>query len=190
MRSDPLRAVIESERFRLEPRGRLRAFRETYPWCRDSAFMSSYCGSGEPRSPWKWYREMVRPNNRSKFAHAIVPHGATSPIGYHFATIRPYRTCFLAIGIYDRAWWGKGVVLEGRGRIVDHILANSDVERLQAQVMARNLPSVFNYRKLGFSHVGTLHRCRRDAVTGEVQDALIFEMFRDEWLARRGRANA
>ncbi len=184
-----LAAVIESERFRLEPRGRFRVFRDTYPWCRDSAFMSSYSGSGEHRSPWKWYREMIRPNNRTKFAHAIVPRGGTKPIGYHFSIIRPYRTCFLAIGIQDRAWWGKGVVQEVRGRIVDHIFDHSDVERLQAQVVARNFPSVFNYRKFGFSHVGTLHRCRRDAVTGEVHDMLIFEMLRDEWLARRGDAD-
>ena len=187
---DALASVIESERFRLEPRGRWRAFRETYPWSQDSAFMSSYCGSGERRSPWKWYREMIRPNNRTKFAHAIIPHGAASPIGFHFAAIRPYRSCFLAVGIHDRAWWGKGVVQEARGRIIDHILANSDVDRLYAYVFARNLPSIFNYRKFGFTHVGTLHRCRRDAATGEVNDMLFFEMFRDEWLARRERENA
>jgi RimJ/RimL family protein N-acetyltransferase len=190
MGADALASAIESERFRLEPRGRWRAFRETYPWSQDSAFMSSYCGSGERRSPWKWYREMIRPNNRTKFAHAIIPRGGTAPIGVHFAAIRPYRSCFLAIGIHDRAWWGKGVVQEVRGRIIDHILAHSDVERLYAQVVARNLPSVFNYRKFGFTHVGTLHRSCRDPATGEVHDMLIFEMFRDEWLARRERAGA
>lgn len=185
-----LQAPIESERFRLVPLGRWQAFRLTYAWTKDSAFMSSYCGSGEPRSPWKWYREMIRPNNRTRFVHAIVPHGQTDPIGVHIAAMRPYRSCLLAVGIHDRGWWGKGVVQEVRTRVIDHLLEHTDVERLHAMVVARNFPSIFNYRKLGFAHVGTLHRCRIDKATGDVQDMLIFEMFREEWMARKASADA
>ena len=183
-----LRAPIESARFRLVPLSRWQAFRLTYGWTKDSAFMSSYSGSGERRSPWKWYREMVRPNNRTRFVHAIVPRGETRPIGVHTITMRPYRSCLLAVGIYDRDWWGKGVVQEARARVIDHVFEHSGVERLYAQVVARNFPSIFNYRKLGFAHVGTLHRCRLDKATGEVQDMLIFEMFRDQWMARKADA--
>ncbi|WP_439574732.1 GNAT family N-acetyltransferase [Phreatobacter sp.] len=180
-----LRAPIETERFRLVPLGRWRAFLLTYAWTKDSAFMSSYCGSGERRSPWSWYREMIRPNNRTKFVHAIVPHGQTKPIGVHIVAMRPYRSCLLAVGIHDRDWWGKAVVQEVRTRLIDHVFAHSRVERLYAQVMARNFPSIFNYRKLGFTHVGTLHRIRLDPATGEVHDMLIFEMFREEWMAKK-----
>lgn len=185
-----LRASVESERFRLVPLGHWGAFQLTWPWTKDSAFMTSYWGSGEPLSAWKWYRQMIRPNNRTKFVHAIVPHGETKPIGAHSIAMRPYRSCFLAVGIHDRGWWGKGVVQEVRTRIIDHVFEHSDVERLHAQVMARNFPSIFNYRKLGFAHVGTLHRLRQDKATGEVQDMLIFEMFREEWMARKAPADA
>lgn len=183
-----MRRPIESKRFRLLPLSRWQAFRLTYGWTKDSAFMSSYCGSGEHRSHWKWYREMIRPNNRTKFAHAIVPRGETKPIGVHFAAMRGYRSCMLAVGIHDRNWWGKEVVQETRSRIIDHIFEHTDVERLYAHVTARNFPSIFNYRKLGFTQVGTLHRCRLDKATGEVRDELIFEMFRDQWNA--GKADA
>lgn len=185
-----LRAPIESERFRLVPLGRWRAFRLTYSWTKDSSFMSSYCGSGERRSPWKWYREMVRPNNRTKFVHAIVPHGQTRPIGVHMMVMRPPKSCSLAVGIHSRDWWGRGVVQEVRSRIIEHIFDHSDVERLHTLVMARNFPSVFNSRKLGFIHVGTLHRARLDKATGEVQDLLLFEMFREQWMAGKGLADA
>ncbi len=150
--------------------------------------MSSYCGSGEARSPWKWYREMIRPNNRTRFVHAIVPHGETTPIGAHLIAMRPHRSCLLAVGVHDRDWWGKDVVREVRIRVMDHVLAHSEVDRFYAQVMARNFPSIFNYRRLGFTHVGTLHRLRLDKATGELQDMLIFEMFREEWMA--GKASA
>lgn len=184
-----LRKPVDSERFHLVPLGRRDAFRLTYRWTRDSAFMSSYCGSGEPRSPLKWYREMIRPNRHTKFVHAIIPHGQAEPIGVHTIALRPYRSCFLAVGIHDRGWWGKGVVQEARRRIIDHVFAHSEVERLSGQVVARNFSSIFNYQTLGFSHVGTLHRVRLDKATGEVQDMLIFEMFRDEWMARRAPAD-
>ena len=183
-----LQAPIESERFRLVPLGRWQAFRLTYGWTKDSAFMSSYCGSGERRSAWKWYREMIRPNNRTKFVHAIVPRGQREPIGVHIVAMRPYRSCLLAVGLHDRDWWGRSVVQEVRTRVIDHIFEHSDVERLYGQVMARNFSSIFNYRQLGFAHVGTLHRLRLDKATGEVQDMLIFEMFREQWMARKADA--
>ena len=82
--------------------------------------------------------------------------------------------------------------LDGRTVFLVDSRFDDSVELLR-QVQAwfgRNLPSIFNYRKFGFAHVGTLHRCRRDAATGEVNDMLFFEMFRDEWLARRERKDA
>lgn len=183
MARDEMQKSIESDRFLLQPLGRWAAFRLTYPWTQDSAFMSSYCGSGEARTRWKWYREMIRPNKRTKFAYAIVPHGQITPIGAHFLVLRGYRSCMLTVGIHDRNWWGKDVVQEVRSRLIDHIFDHTDIDRLYGQVMARNFASIFNYRKLGFKHVGTLHRCRMDKATGAPQDELIFEMFREQWAA-------
>ena len=44
-----------------------------------------------------------------------------------------------------------------------------------------NAASIFNYRRLGFAHVGTEHRVRRDPVDGKVFDLLAFEIFREHW---------
>ena len=78
-------------------------------------------------------------------------------------------------------WWGKGVVEEVRTRVIDHFFEHGPVDRFAAAVNARNLPSVFNYRKLGYRHVGTLHRVNADPVTGEVFDMVLFELFREDW---------
>ena len=185
MRKTGLQAPFESERFRLVPLNKWQVFRLTYPWTKDSAFMSDYIGSGERRTRWKWYRSMMKPNNRTKFCHAIFPHGESKPIGVHHTVIHPYKSCLLAVGIPARDWWGKGVVHEVRSRVIDHVFEHTDVERLSSQVNARNFPSIFNYRKHGFTHVGTVHRVNQDKVTGAIHDMLIFEMFRDEWMARQ-----
>lgn len=181
--------TIVTERFRLQPISRWRAFQISYAWTKDAELIRSYTGSAAPRSPWKWYREMVRPNNRTKFAHAIVPHGQKHPIGLHFIEMRPYRSAYLAIAISDRDWWGKNAVQEVRASIIAHLFANAPVDRLCTYVRSRNFPSIFNNRKLGFSHVGTLHRAKQDPVSGEVHDFLIFELFRDEWEQRGGEGS-
>ncbi len=68
--------------------------------------------------------------------------------------------------------------------MINHFLMYAPVDRFCGYVNARNFASIFNYRKLGFTHVGTLHRVTSDPVSGDVHDTLIFEMFRKEWEAR------
>lgn len=53
--------------------------------------------------------------------------------------------------------------------------------RIAGQVLSRNIPAVFNYRALGFAHVGTLHRATQNAVTGAIDDVLIFELLKENW---------
>lgn len=178
-----------TERFMLEPLGRLRAFRVSYEWTRDAELIHSYSGSAARRTRWKWYKEMLRPNKRSKFVHAVRPRPDAEPIGLHFTEIKPYRTAYLGIVIHDRSWWGRSAVEEVRRAMIDRILEHAPVDRFCAFVNARNFASIFNYRKLGFQHVGTLHRAKADPASGEVHDVLIFEMFRDEWTARKETAH-
>ena len=83
--------------------------------------------------------------------------------------------------IRDSAWWGQDVVVEVRARLMNHFFRNGGVERFFGAATARNVASVYTYQRLGYAHVGTLHRTRQDPVTGEVADLLHFEMFRDRW---------
>ena len=55
----------------------------------------------------------------------------------------------------------------------------------KVRVQARNAASVFNYKKLGFKHVGTLHQAQCDPVSGELFDMLVFELLRADWEKQR-----
>ena len=79
-----------------------------------------------------------------------------------------------------REWRGKGVMLEVRAKVINHFFANG-VERFYGNVEGRNAASIFNYNRLGFKHVGTMHRHKQDPVTGEVIDLVSFELFREDW---------
>lgn len=65
---------FSSARFHLKPLNRWHAFRLTYPWTKDQEFMRTYTDAVVHCSPWQWYRAMIRPNARTKFTYAIVPH--------------------------------------------------------------------------------------------------------------------
>ena len=71
--------------------------------------------------------------------------------------------------------------------MIDHAFENKVVDRLCCTVTARNAASVFNYKKLGFKHVGTLHQAQCDPVSGELFDTLIFELLRADWEKQRKR---
>jgi RimJ/RimL family protein N-acetyltransferase len=172
---------LETERFRLQPLGRWAAFRLSYPWTRDPELMRSFTQNSGRRSARRWYREMSRPNGRNRFSFGIVPKETGEFIGMHTVLLDGYRSAILSVMIHDRAWWGRQVVHEVRGQLIEHFIAHGPVERFWSFVEARNMASVFNYRTLGFTHVGTLRRLKRDPVTGEVFDFLIFELMSADW---------
>ena len=186
-RSD-LNRELETERFRLIPLNRWQVFRISYPWTKDAELMRNATHSAAPRSPLRWYREMPRPDRRKRFAFAIVPKDQDRPIGIHSLRLGGYRSATFFVVIQDRNWWGKDVVYEVHCKLIDHFIAHGSIERFWAPIAARNFSSAFNYQKLGFQHVGTLHRSKSDPVTGEVFDILMFELMSDDWERRNKEA--
>jgi RimJ/RimL family protein N-acetyltransferase len=131
---------------------------------------------------------MVWVNGRSKFSHAIIPKGGGKPIGIHGMTLQKHRSATMVVAVHDREWWGKKAVAEVRSAVIDHAFEKGVVDRFCCTVNARNAASVFNYKKLGFRHVGTLHEAQCDPVSGELFDMLIFELLRVDWEKQRKRA--
>jgi RimJ/RimL family protein N-acetyltransferase len=183
----PMLRPIETERFALRPLGRMEAFRiGRGNWNHDPEIMRNLIHSGKPLGLWRWLRKMVWVNGRSKFSHAIVPKGSARPIGIHGMTLQKHRSATMVVAVHEREWWGKKVVAEIRSVVIDHAFENSVVDRFCCTVNARNAASVFNYKKLGFKHVGTLHEAQYDPVSGALFDMLIFELLRADW-EKRGR---
>ena len=151
--------------------------------------MRNLIHTAKPLDPWRWLRKMVWVNGRSKFSHAIVPKDGGKPIGIHGMTLQKHRSATLVIAVHDREWWGKKAVAEVRQAVIDHAFKEKVVDRFCCTVTARNAASVFNYKKLGFKHVGTLHQAQCDPVSGEIFDTLIFEMLRSDW-EKQGKHHA
>lgn len=173
---------LETERFYLKSLGRIEAMRLTLPWRTDPEILLNIRRSSRPMSAWEWFRSGPIPNNIYRFVWAIIPKETGKPIGVHTVGVGGgYRTASMLVVVGDRDWWGKGVVVEIRPRIINHVFDNSDVERFKGSVNGRNIPSIFNYKRLGFANAGTWHRQHRDPVTGEYIDVVQFELLKENW---------
>ena len=180
-RNRALAQPLETERFHLRPVGPVRFLIATNRWRSDPDILTGLYQSPRLRSLWKWIRTGPVPNNRTRFAFLIVPKGSNVAIGAHTTKLQGYRSAFNAVALDDRDWWGKGVVVEVRAHVMNHFFRNGEIDRFFGVVEARNVASIFNYRRLGYDHVGTWHRHRQNPVTGEVLDFLNFEILGDKW---------
>lgn len=171
----PLLEDVRTARFVLEPLGRWTAWRIVVRhWLDDAELLQGLTPGAAPgSSALGAFFSMERPNRRTKFSHAVRLRADGRLIGMHQFRLVPHRTARPTIVIHDRTWWGQGVVPEIRAALLERAFTDPRVDRIEARVAARNVPSVFNYRRLGFAHVGTLHRALPDG-----QDILVFELLR------------
>ncbi len=173
---------LGTQRFLLKSIGPLEALRVTDKWRTDPEFLLSTTRSSKPPSILRWIRSGPIPNNSYRFTWSIIPKGTDIPIGVHVVRLGGgHQAASMTIVIHDREWWGKGVVVEVRAKILNHVFANSSIDRIIGSVNGRNIPSIFNYKRLGFDTVGTLRRQNCDPVTGELIDVVMFELLKEKW---------
>lgn len=88
--------------------------------------------------------------------------------------------------IGNRAYWGRGLVLECRGPAIDFMFNELRVDKIQGKPIARNAPSVFNYKAQGFKTEGLLRKEWRYE-DGRRVDVAVFGLFKDEWEAHKAK---
>ena len=181
-RNEALSRPLETERFVLRPLNRVQTLWLTSAWRKDPEILVAFFQSSKPKSLLRCLPVPLLPNNTDRFAFAIHPKGVARPIGIDVVNLAGYRSAYFTVAVDDRSWRGRGVVTEVRAKLINHLFANG-IERIFGIVAARNASSIFNYKRLGFSHVGTWHRHRVDPLTGEIFDMVNFELFRDKWLS-------
>jgi RimJ/RimL family protein N-acetyltransferase len=79
--------------------------------------------------------------------------------------------------------WGRGLMTEALGLVLDHAVDVMNLHRLEADVDPRNLASLALLTKLGFEREG--HLRQRYFVNSEIQDAIILGLLADDWRSIR-----
>ena len=180
-RISALNETIHTERFTLIPVRKPRAvklFRKMNQ-DRELLFLLTHCD--DKSSLWQIIRKYSLPNGRSRFMHEILETESGNSIGYHETRLAHYHTANLGVVIFDRDWWGKAVPIEVRKAVLRHFARHAAVERFCGNVESRNFASILNYKRLGFRHIGTLHRCEFDDRNKVPLDYLQFELLKEDF---------
>ncbi|MEW9920920.1 GNAT family N-acetyltransferase [Marimonas sp. MJW-29] len=178
--------TVRTERFKLVNCSWLQAVRTTLPWANDPDTLHALMYESTSYSRLHWAAQLDVPDGRNLFFHAIVTKDGNETIGAHRIRLNRSGTANMGIALTDKTWWGKGVFEEVRGGLMDHFSQSPRVVRFAGRVLARNVSSVYNYKKLGFRFIG--HDCKswRSPLTGELMDTMYFECLAEDWRASRG----
>lgn len=130
----------------------------------------------KPFSTWQLWRRVRQPNPRRRFHHAVVEKVSGKVIGYHLALLLEYRRATLEVVIFDREFWGKGVVVEIRKTLFVALYEHTNIRCLTSHVSSRNFASILNYKKLGFDHVGTVFSAGYDELRNQPVDMLMMTL--------------
>ena len=177
-----LMTQLETERFILRPCGALEILRDPGGWRTNRNIYRNVYFRAKPMDLGSWLKRGPFPDGHRRFTFAIVPKGTGTVIGYHLVRRQGWKTAGNTVGIHDPAWLGKDAAVEVRIKLMNHFFRHGEIDRFTSRIEATNYPSIFTYRKLGYRHVGTLHRERADPETGKPVDYLLFEMLKDDWV--------
>jgi len=81
-----------------------------------------------------------------------------------------------------RSDWGQGYAVEAVTTLLDWGFETLDLNRVEADIDPRNLPSLRTLERLAFTREG--HLRERWIVGGEISDSLIYGLLAREWKAR------
>lgn len=129
-------------------------------------------------------------DNQTKFMVVVTVKGTQEKIGFFTLTLEgAHRTAETAVVVGEQSWWGKNVVAECRAVLLDFLFDTMDMHKVIGRPHGRNMSSIFNYKKMGFTCEAVLREHMRaiESTAGEDKrlDQLIFGMLRSEWHARK-----
>lgn len=124
-------------------------------------------------------------DNKESFHLGIYDKATKQMIGFYTMFVN-YGTkrALTNVCIGDKSWWGKGVVLEIRSKMLDFLFFNLNLEKVVGTIHGRNLPSIYNYKAQGFRNEAIVRSHMIGANGGRI-DEYHFGLLKEEWLAKR-----
>ncbi|MBS1718544.1 MAG: GNAT family N-acetyltransferase [Armatimonadetes bacterium] len=99
---------------------------------------------------------------------------------FHFH--KPSRRAEIGYAL-GRNYWGKGYMIEAMTALINHSFNTLGLNRLEADIDPRNIPSARLLERLGFEREGALRQ--RWIVNGEISDTWLYGLLHEDW--RRAR---
>jgi [ribosomal protein S5]-alanine N-acetyltransferase len=102
-------------------------------------------------------------------------------IGTHsFAWSKENKVAKIGVMIGDKTYWGKGVLLETRSRLLNYAF-DLGCKKVEASCDSINIPAIYNFVKQGWTKEGVCRAHR--IVDNHPVDLILFGMLDYEWNA-------
>jgi RimJ/RimL family protein N-acetyltransferase len=157
-------------------------------WNQDSEY--SRLLDSEPARLWsvrknkEWFEEEPKAGTPDYFLFTILTLAEDKLIGFiAFEGINwTNRDTYVAIGIGEREYWGKGYGTEAMRLMLRYGFTELNLHRVALTVYEYNSRGIRSYEKCGFKHEGRIREfILRD---GKRWDMLHMGILRQEWLAQ------
>lgn len=177
--------VLESERIRLRPL-RMDDAAEVFTMFSDARVTRywSFQAWTEPAQAEAWLAERIGWGPPSVYGWAMADRASDAFIGTTalFSLSGPLHRAELGYSLMP-ARQGEGLATEAVRRALDFGFDVLGLERIEADVDPRNLPSLRTLENLGFRREGYLRQ--RWHVAGELQDSVLMGLLASDWQALR-----
>jgi RimJ/RimL family protein N-acetyltransferase len=181
--------ILDSERFQLCSLGPEDVTERYQDWTADPQVMGPVNRPPERRSREELVRYVRGFDNVRAFHLGIFVRASDEIIGVYSIYFDPVH-CVAETNVLvgERDWWGRDVVVETRGAVLDFLFEQVGAEKVMGRPFTRNIPAVATYNAQGFRCEGIL-RSQVRAVDGSRLDQYLFAMLRDEWRTKRDAAS-
>lgn len=124
-------------------------------------------------------------NNRTNFHWGYFDKEKDLLVGFLTIFYTPFhKVAELNTVIGDRDYWGQEILLEMVDAGFEFLFETLGAEKLTGKAIARNLPTIFINKALGFKVEGVLRQEWRYE-DGQRMDVIAFGMLREEWREQR-----
>ena len=159
-------------------------------WTKDEEIMTGVNSAPVTMTIDDIHKYIDRFNNKTSFHFGVFLKDTGRLIGFYSCYWdRRHNLASTNVVIGDKAYWGKGAVVETRDAIIDFMFGRLKVGKIWGNPMCRNVPSVFNYKAQGFRCEAVLKR-HRVSPTGERVDQFMFGLLPEDWAAHKAKRAA
>lgn len=158
-------------------------------WSRDSEFMQLWDTDAplvrDVKKTQEWFRTQEEKEREGSFGFMIHTLADDQIIGMTglFGASNQHHNAWVAIGIGDRNYWGKGFGSDAMNLILGYGFRELQLHRVNLFTFSINPRAIRSYEKVGFVHEGIVRQAMNRY--GKRGDFVSMGILRNEWLSKQ-----
>jgi len=180
--------LIETERFHLRSLKPVDVSERWLGWLKDPEVVHPANAPVRHLSREQLAKYIASFDNNQNYLIGIFDKTSRIQLGFFYIDVdTAHDTATFNVIIGEKSWWGKGIVNETRGALLDYFFDRLGMGKICGGPLSRNFPAIFNYKAQGWIYEGTLRGQFKSVVDGSRLDQLRFRLLPGEWRAIRGK---